>query len=485
MALIEISTLKHHPINEEIYSLSNIDELAKSIQEVGLLEKLIVNADFEIISGNRRFEALKRLNFEFVEVEIKELSKDDEILYLISYNKQRVKTKRELLNEIKHLSNIWRQKTGRKSKDEMSSNIGTRKTRDKISKELDVSTGNISKLIFIEKTETSFIELIDKDEISINQAYLQCVRINADKQIKKNTTDKSNNNHKDKIDIDYKIFHKSSHSLNEIDDETIQLIFTSPPYWNKRKYTSKNIEIGSEKTPDEYIENLVSHLLDCHRVLKKEGSFYLNLGDTYIDKSLQNIPHRVIIELLKNNWILRNTIIWKKKNYLPQSNKDSLTPSYEFIFHLVKSKHYYYNQIKTPTKSENGKKVKPSIYHREVEEKKLIRKTFTPYFANELKNLNDFWTDDILETATFNQVSLKKLNISIGHPAAFPIDIIILPILQTTQENDIVLDPFSGSGSVGECALKSQRQYIGYEINRNFIELQNKRLQQIISKKNI
>ena len=110
--------------------------------------------------------------------------------------------------------------------------------------------------------------------------------------------------------------------MTELKDGEVQTIFTSPPYWNKRKYV-KNGSIGEEQTPDQYVENLINHLEDCKRVLSNKGSFFLNLGDTYLNSNLQNIPHRVAIGLQDRNWKLRNTIIWSKTNPKPSSSKSN------------------------------------------------------------------------------------------------------------------------------------------------------------------
>ena len=117
--------------------------------------------------------------------------------------------------------------------------------------------------------------------------------------------------------------------MSELKDGEIQTIFTSPPYWNKRLYSEKN-GLGNEKTSDEFIDNIVNHLNECWRVLNNKGSFFLNLGDTFHNGNLQNIPHKVIIQLQDKGWILRNTIIWSKTNPKPSSTKTNLTPSYEW-----------------------------------------------------------------------------------------------------------------------------------------------------------
>lgn len=465
---LNINKLSHHPINTDIYNLSNIEELSQSIQEVGLLQKIVVNKELQIISGSRRFEAVKLLNWNEVDVEIKDINEKETILYLVSYNKQRIKLSSELLNEIKYLYSYYGKRQGKRN-DLTSNNIVRSSTQSKISKEIGISNGNISKLLFIDKSNNEFISLIDKGIMTINQGFLECTRIEKQKlSIKNKKRDlriPSQNN--------FKIYHSSSEKMDEIDDETIQTIITSPPYWNKRKYSENNNEIGSEKTPVEYVNNLVKHLTDCHRVLKNEGSFFLNLGDTFLHGSLQNIPHRVVIKLIENGWILRNTIIWKKTNPKPSSSKTNLTPSYEYIFHLVKTKNYLYNHLKTSTSTKSKPSHPPR--HRNINNESINK--YSPYIPSlSGKNIEDYWDNDIIKTAVANQSILKKYDIDIEHPAPFPTDIVILPILQTSNEGNIVLDPFSGIGTVGVVALKLNRKYVGYELNENFVEVQIKRL---------
>ena len=467
---VSINRISHHPINSEIYRLSNLDELSKSIEEVGLLQRIVVNKKFQIISGSRRFEAIKELNWKEVDVEVNDIGDNDTIPYLINYNKYRVKSPQELLNEVKFLYSYYGKNQGKRN-DLTSNNIDRSSTQTKISKELGISNGNISKLLFIDKTSSDYIDLIDKGIMTINQGYLECKRI--EKQSLFTKTNPTNLNDKSISIGDVKIFNSSSEKMTELKDESIQTIITSPPYWNKRKYSNNPIELGSEKEPSEYIDNLVKHLKDCHRVLSKEGSFFLNIGDTFLNGSLQNIPHKVVIKLSEFGWILRNTIVWKKTNPKPSSSKSNLTPSYEFIFHLTKSKKYLYNQLKIPTSTRNKPSHPPR--HRNNKNNNLYR--YSPYIPSEHgKNIEDYLDDDVIKTSVSNQKILRKYNIDIEHPAPFNSDIVILPILQTSNEGDCILDPFSGIGTVGVVAVQMNRKYIAYEINENFVEVQTKRL---------
>ena len=112
---VKVSSLKHHPKNKEIYTLSSIEELMDSISEVGLLQSLIIDQHNQIISGNRRFESIKRLGWNEVEVEVKEVNKGEEELLLIHYNKQRIKSFKELIDESLTLDNPYRKRQGRRT----------------------------------------------------------------------------------------------------------------------------------------------------------------------------------------------------------------------------------------------------------------------------------------------------------------------------------------------------------------------------------
>ena len=443
---ISISKLSHHPMNKEIYSLSSIDDLVASIDEIGLLEALVIDNKNRVISGNRRLECIRRLKWRTVEVKRVEVEDQDIGRHLVHYNKHRVKTARELLNEAdvidQYLDVLQNSEGGRRK--------GLK--RDLISKELGIGSSTLGKLQVIQTHDEDLIDLIDKDILTVAQAYQQVQRIKKEERTLEFSSRK-------KLNGDgFTFYQKSSDKMIELKDREVQTIFTSPPYWNKRKYV-KNGSIGEEKRPEEYIENLIAHLRDCKRVLSNRGSFFLNLGDTYLNGNLQNIPHKIVIGLQNEGWILRNTIIWSKTNPKPSSSKSNLCPTYEFIFHLVKGDNYYYNLTLSPLKNSSKASLPPR--HKGI---KKNGKTVSPYVPREGKNMGDFWTEDVVRTAVVNQKLTANGN---EHPAPFPEDIITLPIIQTSQEGDLVLDPFMGSGTTGKVSNKLNRRFVGYDL-RNY-----------------
>ena len=133
--------------------------------------------------------------------------------------------------------------------------------------------------------------------------------------------------------------------LKELPKESIDCIMTSPPYWMLRDYEIEG-QIGLEKTFDEYINKLCDIFEEVKRVMKKSGTCWVNLGDTYgeggTSKGLTLIPFRFSIEMVKRGWILRNTIIWNKRNCMPSSVKDRFTVDFEYLFFFTKNKKYYF-----------------------------------------------------------------------------------------------------------------------------------------------
>jgi len=154
-----------------------------------------------------------------------------------------------------------------------------------------------------------------------------------------------------KLEVDKIICHDVTKPF-PLPDGCIDVVMTSPPYWHLRNYQVDG-QIGLEDHPQIFIDKIVNICDEIKRVLKKSGSFYLNIGDKYKDKQLLMIPSRVVIALQDNGWILRNSIIWHKPNPLPSPFKDRLSNTYEFVFHLVKNKKYYYDldKIRIPHKA--------------------------------------------------------------------------------------------------------------------------------------
>jgi len=148
--------------------------------------------------------------------------------------------------------------------------------------------------------------------------------------------------------------------LQKIPDNSVSVTVTSPPYWNLRDYEIKD-QIGQEETPEEYIAKMAEITKEIRRVMRKDGCFFLNIGDSYYNGNLQMIPNRLALEMQKQGWKLRNIIVWYKPNHMPSPVKNRFSNTWESVFFFVKngeSKKYYFNldEIRVEHKTKEEKK---------------------------------------------------------------------------------------------------------------------------------
>lgn len=267
----------------------------------------------------------------------------------------------------------------------------------------------------------------------------------------------------------------------EIEKKSVQVIITSPPYFNLRKYSKddehEKAEIGREKSVDGYVSNLVKVFHNLKDYLKDDGLLWLNLGDSFINKELQGVPWKVALALMNDGWILRADVIWHKPNAMPSSVTTRPTIDHEYMFMFSKKKDYYYDAdaIREPhvTFSENSK-MKGGRNH-------FGKRNGTPEQGKNAGNANlhnGRWDQ------AFNPKGRNKRtvwSIPLGkfrgtHFAVFPEKLVEIPLLASTQKGDIVLDPFTGSGTTGVVALKNNRRFIGIELEPYYAEMAQKRI---------
>lgn len=352
--------------------------------------------------------------------------------------------------------------------------------------------------------------------------------------------------------------------LKKIPDESIDCIMTSPPYWALRDYGNNNDQIwdgnkecehdwkqivkkpsggkgsiassvgankndfsnmrdhvivsnfcckcnawkgqlGLEPTFDLYIKHLCNIFDEIKRVLKKTGTCWVNIGDTYSGnkegktdnkvsnylkdntkrlhkkingvpcKSLCNIPARFSIEMQNRGWILRNTIIWYKPNAMPSSVKDRFTVDFEYLFFFVKNKKYFFEtQYEKAKVGYNDLDFRP-ISDKDKQDVSSMRTSATGASMNRkdkfIKNRNK------RTTWTINTKPFKE-----AHFAVYPEELCETPIKAGCPTNGIVLDPFFGAGTTGLVALKQGKQFIGIELNPEYIKIANKRLELFLKK---
>lgn len=261
-------------------------------------------------------------------------------------------------------------------------------------------------------------------------------------------------------------------------------------------------QIGLEETPDDYISRLVEVFREVKRVLRDDGILWVNIGDTYNGskkgnteiykhkscsdanqnfkkklwdgakpKDLIGIPWMLAFALRADGWYLRQDIIWAKNNPMPESVKDRCTRSHEYIFMLTKNKKYWFDHeaMQEPTVNPNRKKVnvKKNGYNG-------VRNFTTPMMNGAFckvtgkRNKRDVWQVSVCST-------VKE-----AHFAVFPKELIMPCVSAGCPEGGTVLDPFSGSGTTGIVAVQNNRNYIGIELNPEYIEITKRRIEKEI-----
>jgi DNA modification methylase len=284
-------------------------------------------------------------------------------------------------------------------------------------------------------------------------------------------------------------------ALKELPDASVQTVVTSPPYWGLRDYGHDN-QIGLEQSPEDFIEQLCVVFDEVWRVLKDDGTIWVNLGDSYAGnnsrasnngragfgneregvflktgeglkhKDLVGIPWRFAFAMQARGWYLRSDIIWHKPNPMPESVTDRPTKSHEYIFLMTKSPRYYYDHeaIKEDAIWAEEKRAGKGRLHYDGKrqgEKGTGQENFVSIVDK--KNKRSVW-----------QVNVKGYKEA--HFATYPTELIEPCILAGSKEGDTVLDPFSGSGTTGEVALKHGRNYIGLELNPEYAAISEKRI---------
>lgn len=298
--------------------------------------------------------------------------------------------------------------------------------------------------------------------------------------------------------------------LKTLPDESVQTCITSPPYFGLRDY-GVNGQIGMEESPDAYVQKLVQVFREVKRVLQKDGTLWLNLGDSYTNrgtialqpkkappgykqKDLFGIPWMVAFALRTDGWYLRQDIIWAKPNPMPESVTDRCTKSHEYIFLLAKSQKYYYDNkaIKEPMTSDRPdmaqKGIRTGLAYLSQDkipsnDRKKYERTHAAggtnivghngnrkangepfdFVISGTRNKRDVWT---VPTKPYRE----------AHFATYPEDLVEPMILAGSPTKGVVLDPFAGSGTTLAVAKRLNRQWLGIELSEVYIELAKRRI---------
>ena len=300
-------------------------------------------------------------------------------------------------------------------------------------------------------------------------------------------------------------------TLRKMPNEFLDCVITSPPYWQLRDYGYDG-QWGLEPTFQLYLEHLWEMMDEIYRVLKPTGTCWINLGDSYStqsgtnlaiskgnhkkqdsthlvnrgesgnllkDKSLPNkclllIPHRFAIGCIDRGWIMRNDIIWAKRNGMPESVTDRFSKKHEFFFFMVKSEKYHFDLdgIRDKHKQSSLNRIEYGWKSNhdsigDIDVNKMGDRFCNPLGKNP-GSVSDFW--DILTKPSSNE-----------HYAAYNDELIRKPILAGCPEGGLIYDPFMGTGSTAEASLRANRNFIGSEMSTEYLEIANKRISDVQS----
>lgn len=291
--------------------------------------------------------------------------------------------------------------------------------------------------------------------------------------------------------------------LKKLDNESINCVVTSPPYWRLRDY-GHDEQIGLEETPEEFINNLCDIFDEVFRILKDDGTLFVNLGDCYSHsnsistkgrrgfnkdekdyflkknkcvakrKSLVGIPAMFQLEMIKRGWILRNKIIWQKSNIMPESVKDRFTNDYEEVFFFTKNQKYYFNKLyepyaeKTLNSFKNGKITNSHKYLEAGKSKCGMRegREWLAVVSEKGRNMRTVWK--------IGTVGIKE-----AHFSTFPLELARRCIEAGCPSDGIVLDIFTGSGTTNIAAAKLGIKSIGIELIDENIKIIEGRIKEL------
>ena len=293
--------------------------------------------------------------------------------------------------------------------------------------------------------------------------------------------------------------------LRQLPDNAVNCCITSPPYWQQRDYGCAG-QLGLEATPSEYVANLTEIFREVRRVLTRDGTLWLNLGDTYFGdspvrkraadafsqqwdrsqtrsrggrrrsaksveglkkKDLVGIPWRVALALQQDGWYLRSDIIWAKSNVMPSSVKDRPTPAHEYLFLLTRSANYYYDQdaILEPLAPGSAERYRYRFGGAKLERLKSDKRTAMVGFRSPTRGRNKrtVWT-------------VPPSRSRHAHAATFPPQLVEPCVLAGCPESGLILDPFNGTGTTALVALAHHRNYLGLELNPKYVKITHHRL---------
>lgn len=289
-------------------------------------------------------------------------------------------------------------------------------------------------------------------------------------------------------------------------DKSINCVITSPPYWQLRDYKWDG-QFGLEPTFQQYLENLWAFIDECKRIITDDGTVWINLGDTYgtvsnnmttgniiynkikytggIDnyskpadyhKCLLLIPHRFAIGCIDRGWIMRNDIVWAKRNAMPESVRDRFSKKHEYFFFMAKNEKYYFDldsiKDRTITKDNRIRDRDATKLNNTPGRTKMAGLKENNYDVKNPGSVSDFW--DVPTQPSSDE-----------HFASYNDKLVGKPIMAGCPQGGIILDPFCGTATTGCRAIELGRKFIGIEGSEKYVKIANRNLKPYINQQNL
>jgi DNA modification methylase len=249
---------------------------------------------------------------------------------------------------------------------------------------------------------------------------------------------------------EYTLYNSDSFGFEGLEDASVQCIVTSPPYYKMRDYNLGSNELGKEDTPWKFAKRLADFMNQAKRVLKSDGSLFVNLGDKVEEGNYTLSPQMFAILMKQNGWILNDEIVWTKSHCRPSPDVRA-NRNHEYIYHFVLNREF-------------------------------------KYFPNAMTGRHQFpgsmRNSTVVTYKAQNDVRSRictELGVPIEHTATYPEFIPLMAIKLSTEPGDLVVDPFTGSGTTGIVSLELGRKFVGYELNPEYFNVASTLIQHHIN----
>lgn len=480
MKNLNVNQLRPNELTTTLYTVdSNFENLVSSISLFGVLQALIVfevpeePEVFQVVSGNRRLKAAIQLGLKDIPCTIIEPVELTESL-VSAHQEFREKQPSDIIRELRILEKEFGLRQGVRSSNPRVEEARTYKRKL-------VKDHNKSTIDRLRQYDRKVRELVGNDSDEY-QKYMEELDNSGSisgslKKVKSQLEKSQNEGIAGNLSLvngaGYTIHKGSCDKMPEVSDATVATIVTSPPYFQLREYhngVEKSDQLGQEETVEEFVENLARVFDEAKRVLKHDGSLFVNIADNVQGGRKLGVPYKFVSAMMERGWILNDTIIWSKVNPMYQSHKRTVA-SHEYIFHFVKTVEFYYDRSW-------------------IKDMNFAPHQLTYGNPKGQPALRSNWTFDghTLTTCTPNNHDLreacKEYGMSLSHSATFPKEIPLVAILCTSRPGDVVMDMFSGTGTTGQVALEQNRQYVGFELSSVYLKFSEIRLTELTNKLN-